>query len=925
MFCPSCGASRAPAARFCERCGAALVGPPAPTAAAPQDATVLSGGHADETRMSTAPSSRAKTPTVTSGSGWLSSTADIDHGRFTPGAIVGDRYRIMGLLGRGGMGEVFRADDLRLGQPVALKFLPATVEHDPIRLAQFHNEVRTARQVSHPNVCRVYDIGEIEGQHFLTMEFIDGEDLSSLLRRIGRLPEDKAIEIARQICAGLHAAHERGLLHRDLKPANVMLDREGRVRITDFSLAAVAGTVEDIRAGTPAYMAPEQLAGREVTARSDLYALGLVLYELFTGKRALDAKTIADLIDRQASGAITLPTDLVTSLDPVIERSIMRCLEADPARRPASALAVAASLPGGDPLAAALAAGETPSPEMVAAAGSESAAVTPLAGLAWLVAALVMLASIAVLDDKVMLPSRTPFDRSAEVLLDRARTFEREIGLGASVLDDAHGFGYAQDYVRWLERTRPGADRFAPIGAARPPTLLYWYRSSPRLLVAGDGRGGVGFSDPALTVTGMVNMVFGADGTLYEFHLVPAQVESQAPAAPAPVDWPTFFALAGFDFSRFQPAAPDWTPRSFADARMAWTGTLAEMPDVPVRIDAASHRGWPVYFQFSGPWARATRMEAAGNRGRVAAVIANAVIAPALIFGAAYFARRNLKRGRGDRRGAARAGVFILAVNLTAWLFRAHHLPDANLEIAQFFGSFAYDALFQGALFWIFYLAIEPQVRRVWPRILITWSRLLGGSLRDPLVGRDLLIGTAAGLVLTLITLAYQYAPVLAGLPAFAPTAPDLTVALGWPDLIASLLRRISNSVQNGAMGVLGLVLMRMLLRRTWLAFVAGCLMFGSMAAQGQFESAYPLVDYAFGVMLCVVLLLVALRYGLFATVVAFMAHFTTLGIAATLDASRVHFVSGAVALTLVGLMAAAGFYLARAGEPLFGRVLAEE
>ncbi len=188
------------------------------------------------------------------------------------------------------MGEVYRADDLRLGQPVALKFLPPSLKQDSQQLSQFHNEARTARQVSHPNVCRVYDIGEADGHLFLTMEYVDGEDLSSLLRRIGRLPEDKALEIARQICAGLAAAHERGVVHRDLKPANIMLDGNGKVRIMDFSLAAT-GPVTGI-AGTPAYMAPEQLAGGHVTAKSDIYALGLVLYELFTGKRVFEAKTI---------------------------------------------------------------------------------------------------------------------------------------------------------------------------------------------------------------------------------------------------------------------------------------------------------------------------------------------------------------------------------------------------------------------------------------------------------------------------------------------------------------------------------------------------------------------------------------------------------------------------------------------------------
>ena len=148
-------------------------------------------------------------------------------GRFAPGILIAERYRIISLLGRGGMGEVFRADDLTLGQPVALKFLPESMT-DEFTLERFRNEVRIARRISHPNVCRVYDIGETDNQVFLSMEYVDGEDLSSLLRRIGRLPRDKALEIARKICAGLAAAHDKGVLHRDLKPSNIMLDRARR-------------------------------------------------------------------------------------------------------------------------------------------------------------------------------------------------------------------------------------------------------------------------------------------------------------------------------------------------------------------------------------------------------------------------------------------------------------------------------------------------------------------------------------------------------------------------------------------------------------------------------------------------------------------------------------------------------------------------
>jgi serine/threonine-protein kinase len=241
------------------------------------------------------------------------------------------------------MGEVYRADDLTLGQTVALKFLPPHLSGDSDLLARFRKEVAVARRVSHPNVCRVHDLAEGDNQPFLTMEYVDGEDLASLLRRIGRVPEDKATTIARELCWGLAAVHEQGLLYRDLKPANVMLDGRGKVRLTDFGLAAAAEdlSVAEVRSGTPAYMAPEQLAGNEVTTRSDLFALGLVLYELFTGKKAFTG------IDRDTPPST--PSSHISGLHPAVERIILRCLERDPRDRPASALAVAAALPGGVP------------------------------------------------------------------------------------------------------------------------------------------------------------------------------------------------------------------------------------------------------------------------------------------------------------------------------------------------------------------------------------------------------------------------------------------------------------------------------------------------------------------------------------------------------------------------------------------------
>src|SRR5262252_4294700 len=285
--------------------------------------------------------------------------------RFAPGSIIAARYRLVALLGRGGMGEVYRADDLTLDQPVALKFLPEGVAADPVRLAQFHNELRVARQVSHKNVCRLYDLGDADGRRFLTMEYVDGEDLAALLRRFGRFPPDKAVAVARQLCAGVAAAHERGVIHRDLKPANVMLDGDGNIRITDFGIATAAGDAGAALAGTPQYMAPELLAGQPASITSDIYALGLILFEVFTGRRAFEATTIAGLKQLHDTGVMPDASAIVPDLDPAVERVIQRCLARDPAERPASALTVAVALPGSDPLAAALEAGETPSPELL--------------------------------------------------------------------------------------------------------------------------------------------------------------------------------------------------------------------------------------------------------------------------------------------------------------------------------------------------------------------------------------------------------------------------------------------------------------------------------------------------------------------------------------------------------------------------------
>ena len=256
--------------------------------------------------------------------------------------MLGNRYRIVRLLGRGGMGEVYEAYDERLRQPVALKFLPASLASHPDHLDRFHAEVRIARQISHPHVGRVYDIVEADGHLFLSMELIDGEDLASRLSLAGRYQGAAAVEVSQQICAGLAAIHDKGVLHRDLKPANIMVDRAGRPHLCDFGLAGLA---DDVRAGTPAYMAPEQLLDGTVSVRSDIYALGLVLYEIVTARRALPGTTPGDLVTHHRSGApIALPARVHADIDPSMDRAIAACLARDPAARPASAHAVLAMM-----------------------------------------------------------------------------------------------------------------------------------------------------------------------------------------------------------------------------------------------------------------------------------------------------------------------------------------------------------------------------------------------------------------------------------------------------------------------------------------------------------------------------------------------------------------------------------------------------
>jgi serine/threonine-protein kinase len=822
----------------------------------------------DETRLADGRGSRPPS----SSSGWLTSSDSIDHGRFPPGTLLGGgRYRIVGRLGRGGMGEVFRADDLKLGQVVALKFLPPDVDRDPARLTQLHTEVRMARQVSHPNICRVYDIDEEGGNTFLSMEYIDGEDLASLLKRVGRFPQDRALEISRQLCAGLAAAHDRGVIHRDLKPANVMIDASGDVRITDFGLAGLAG--ESLRAGTPAYMAPEQLASGEVTARSDIYALGLVMYEVFTGQRALDAKNLAELIRMREQSGIVPPSALVRDLEPQIETTILRCLRPSPAQRPNSALAVAASLPGGDPLAAALAAGETPSPEMVAAAGTADAVQSHwvTAGLAWIAVALV---ALTLMYQRVMLINRVPSGKPPAALQDRAQEALAKLGYDTSSHYAASGLSMSTDYARFIARTTNARDRWKQLATDRPETLVSWYRTSPRPLVPLEN-GAVQATNPPLTVGGMTLTVVDASGRLAEFIAVPPPFDDGS--ARLPTNWNALFESAGIPFAAFNPVTPTFNPIVFSDERMAWEGRLNEHADQVFRIEAAAYKGKPVSFEIIGPWSQSARAipSAPSPFDRFVNAMTG-IVMPGLLVAGLVLAHRNLKLGRGDRRGATRAASIVFAAMLLGWLLGTTHYANIDREITRIFARCG-DALFQAAVLWATYLGLEPYIRRFSPDSLIGWTRLISGQWKDPHVGRDILLGISAGLVMTVFYGLHNLLPPLFDRPEPIPISFDPTVTTGLRYALASIVSTIGNAVTNAMLAVVGVVALLIVLKRPWAAGVAAVCVFVWPVIQGMFPPGTPLLDLGVGTLIIAVFVAVILRYGLLATIAALATHFMLL------------------------------------------------
>jgi len=787
----------------------------------------------------------------------ISSSSDLDEGRFLPGTLLGGRYRIIGLLGRGGMGEVYRATDLALGQSVALKFLPAEAAQNQRLLERFHGEVRIARQVSHPNVCRVYDIGQAEGMPFISMEYVDGEDLASLLLRIGRLPADKALETARKLCAGLAAAHDRGIIHRDLKPQNIMMNKRGDVVIMDFGLAAVAEQLSgaEVRNGTPAYMAPEQLRGAEVTAASDIYALGLVLYELFTGKRPFDANTVQAMLRQQESAQLTSMTSIAADIDPGVEKAIRRCLDPDPARRPASVLSVAAALPGGDPLAAALAAGEMPSPELVASAGKLEG-LAPKYSISCLVAIVVCLCTSVALRARYAAVMHTPLDNPPEVLAHQAREMASSFGYSKKPADFNVSIDNRGDLLDRLQQL-PKPHEW-DIWLASEAPIQADYRESPAALVA-DPYGDVTPDNPAPTAPGMAHVILDGAGRLREFQANPYK---DAQALTPPVTPEAVFRAAGLDMAAFTEAPADFVPASASDQVRAWKGPHPHIPGVNVTLDLASWKGRITQASVHLDWPKSAAAGSSQNSlaSRLQGIVLLAIAAIGLL-AVVLLARRNWRLGRIDRQGALRLGIARCLLGFVEWAGTVHAVPDESM-IPFFFANCA-AWLMWGTTLALLYLALEPLVRARWPHSIVTWSRLLAGRWLDPQVSSHILIGATVGAAVWVA--AEWFGDWQTGALG---TLSGLSSALGTRQWLAVHAHNMEGALLFGLLVFFAICGLRRLVRKDVPAAVLAALLL-VLSSGGTFSSTNWKVNAAIYVGISSVLVFVLLRLGLVATLAA--------------------------------------------------------
>jgi serine/threonine-protein kinase len=557
---------------------------------------------------------------------------------------------------------------------------------------------------------------------------------------------------------------------------------------------------------------------------------------------------------------------------------------------------------------------------MVAAAGTTSA-LRPLSAIAALAGTLALLALCAALADRIQVTSLVPMPKPPVVLVERAKEILASIGHPAGA-DSAWGFvpanflGYIGKHQELGMRDR--------LASGTPAALQFWYRGSPTVMVPSSDHDRVTLDDPAFNVSSMTEVLIDPQGRLIRVAVIPPQIDPPSPTGGSggtrAFNWAPLFETAGLDYAAFTPAEPEWTPRMFADRRFAWTGPMPGIPGQTLRLEGGTYRGKAIFFHPVTPWTTTSRMgETIAERTRVSlrAVVIQVVIL-AMFAAAGLIARHNLRRGRGDRRGAAQLGGFVLVAAVAIWVLDAKHVADPNVETSRFFVG---QPLWAIGLLWVLYMAVEPYVRRFWPATVVSWSRLMARQWRDPLVGRDVLFGVALGLALRALAGLSTYYAARRGY-SWTPDVPDLAPLLGTADTVARILNQIFNAVLNAIFSVFAMVLLKMIVKREWAASIVGIGLGLVLATRGIFEGGSTIVNFTAALLMIVVIVLTIQRLGLVAATIMYFVYFTMASAAVTLDTSRWFFSTSLVQLLIPAALALYGFYASRGGEPLFGRRL---
>ena len=697
-----------------------------------------------------------------------------------------------------------------------------------------------------------------------------------------------------------------------------MIDGRGRARITDFGLAAVVADGVSGFAGTPAYMSPEQLKGGAATARSDIYSLGLVLYEMFTGKRLFDGASLTDIQSQRSSGKTPTISSVVREIDPVVEQVVLRCLEEDPAARPSSAHAVIAALPGGDPLAAAVAAGETPSPAMVAAAGKVGD-LQPVVAWSLMLAAIGGLLLLAVMAAHSMLYTSKILPKSTELLDARGAEIAERFGYTAPVVSTGHEWTLHRDYMSYIEKRTSGIHRWDAIARARPGVVAFTFRQSTRPMLPWHEDKTVRHFDPPLADPGMVRVVVDASGRLVTFEAVPPERDA---AVARPADWSVGFREAALDLSQFHSVRPIWSAPVGHDEQRAWDGAIPQQPDIALHVEAAAHRGKLVWFRLYGPWDQpASVTEPPDSVSQRLADWAVSLLTLWVMPVALLVAVRNVRRGRGDRKGAFRIGIFILITSVAAWALRAE-LPSVSAYV-NFVGLFLGRALYDAAYVWVLYVAIEPYVRRRWPHTLTSWSRLLSGRVRDPMVGRDVLFGILGGFVLVALLHLTRIAPPWFGI---APPEPLVTATSPFasPRHVVHFLLIMFGAYIGAALSIMvAMVIVRSIVKNA--AAAAAILLMPLAAVFAGNANSTPGFQVAFCVLSASTVIFVMLRFGLLSLAVTAYISQTLTVLPLTLDTSAWYFGRSFIVMAFVASIVAYSFVISLGGKPLFGKPLLDD